>query len=209
MEGASRSYPGSFCGYLASSWCVFRRLGVSLGHSWRRFGRLGTSWGRLGALLARLGRVLVPSWPPLGAQGRVRPGLAWNGKSEKGSKTLKTNPRKNIKETWKSSEIECKMLQKSMQNHAFGCLGVPLGRLGTLRLGVGAPRPDFVLSWGGLPTSWGSLEAFLGRPWDILVASGGLLERSWGRLGSSWTSLGRLGITFAPCFGHLAEPKNH
>ena len=83
------------------------------------------------------------------------------------------------------------MLQKSMQNHAFGCLGVPLGRLGALRLGVGAPRPDFVLSWGGLPTSWGSLEAFLGRPWDILVASGGLLERSWGRLGSSWTLLAR------------------
>ena len=99
-----------------------------------------------------------------------------------------------------------------MRNHAFGCLGVPLGRLGALRLGVGAPRPDFVLSWGGLPTCWGSLEAFLGRPWDILVAS----VASWSglgvvlaRLGALGTSLGRLGITFAPSFCHLAEHKIH
>ena len=60
MEGASRSYLGSFFGHLPSSWCVFLRLGASLGHSWRHFGRLGTSWGRLGASWRRLDLVLEP-----------------------------------------------------------------------------------------------------------------------------------------------------
>ena len=34
-----------------------------------------------------LGRVLGASWAHLGSQGRVRPGLAWNGKSDNGLKS--------------------------------------------------------------------------------------------------------------------------
>ena len=56
---------------------VLARLGAVLGASWRR---LGSSWRRLGS-----------SWRRLGAQGRVGPGLAWNGKSDKGLKTLRAN----------------------------------------------------------------------------------------------------------------------
>ena len=78
----------------ASSWLVFSRLGRSWTSLGAVLGRLGSPWARLGALLARPGCVLAPSWPRLGAQGGVRPGLAWNGNRDKGSKVLQSS-RKN------------------------------------------------------------------------------------------------------------------
>ena len=91
--------------------CGWSLLGTVLGDLGYKFGHLGRFGPQVGIFLAtcwhkdgedelryaswlHLGLVLARFWSP----GRVRPGLAWNGKSEKGKQPLaKKSPKQCIK----------------------------------------------------------------------------------------------------------------
>ena len=129
-----------------SGWSLLVAMLGDVGHN---FGDLTDFWRQVATFLPtccrkdakdeprsaswfHLGRVLVSFWSP----GRVRPGLAWNGKSEKGKQPLaKKSPKQYKKCIEKLKKIITKSfpnLSKIMLLAALGCYCDVLGWLGSV-----------------------------------------------------------------------------
>ena len=181
-------------------------LGGHVGLCWRILAKRWAMFGHLGAMLRHLGdkmrpksAKMSPRWrprPPRGANRSEKPSqleprgvsdLAWHGteRAKEGKQTLAKISKTFRQRCRRRAKNRSKILPKPFQNHAFGGLGVLLGRLGS--------------SWPCAGASWGDLGAILGRSWGVLALCWGILGSSWGGLGASWVALfGKVGARMGP-----------
>ena len=165
-------------------------LGGHVGLCWRILAKRWAMFGHLGAMLRHLGdkmrpksAKMSPRWrprPPRGANRSEKPSqleprgvsdLAWHGteRAKEGKQTLAKISKTFRQRCRRRAKNRSKILPKPFQNHAFGGLGVLLGRLGS--------------SWPCAGASWGDLGAVLGRLGPVLGHLGVILGRSWDVLG--------------------------